>query len=177
MAIPELLKGRIMKHKVVDKKHNSNHCMVCGIQNPFSLGARFYQLDNQELVCTFETRDFHQSYPGRLHGGMAAAILDETIGRAIDALEPGIWAVTVELNVKYKKPIPLNSRLRAVGRIVSNSRRIFEAEGEILLEDGTIAATSRGKYLKIEDESIAAETFSEKEWFLLQEEDPEEIEI
>jgi Uncharacterized protein, possibly involved in aromatic compounds catabolism len=92
-----------MKHKVVDKKHNSNHCMVCGIQNPFSMGARFYELDNQELVCTFETKDFHQSYPGRLHGGMAAAILDETIGRAIDALEPGIWAVTVELNVKYKK--------------------------------------------------------------------------
>jgi acyl-coenzyme A thioesterase PaaI-like protein len=108
---------------------------------------------------------------------MAAAILDETIGRAIDALEPGIWAVTVELNVKYKKPIPLNSRLRAVGRILSNNRRIFEAEGEILLEDGSIAATSWGKYLKMKDEAVAAETFSEEEWFLLQEEDPEEMEI
>lgn len=166
-----------MKHKVVDKKHNSNDCMVCGIKNRFSLGARFYELDNHELVCTFETRECHQSYPGRLHGGIAAAILDETIGRSIDAIEPGTWAVTVELNVKYKKPIPLNAKLRATGRIISNNRKLFEAEGEILLEDGTVAATSRGKYLKMKDEAIAAETFSESNWFVLKENDPEEMEI
>lgn len=53
----------------------------------------------------------------------------------------------------------------------------FEAEGEILLEDGSIAATSWGKYLKMKDEAVAAEAFSEEEWFLLQEEDPEEMEI
>ena len=166
-----------MKHKVVDKKHNSNHCMVCGIQNPFSLGARFYQLDNQELVCTFQTKDCHQSYPGRLHGGIVAAVLDETIGRAIDAIEPGTWAVTVELNVKYKKPIPLNAELRAVGRILTNNRKLFEAEGEVLLEDGTVAATSWGKYMKMKDEAIAEETFSEKEWFVLDEDDPKEMEF
>lgn len=166
-----------MKHKIVDKKHNSNHCMVCGIENPFSLGARFYQMDNQELVCTFETKDFHQSYPGRLHGGMAAAILDETIGRAIDIIEPGAWAVTVELNIKYKKPIPLNAKLKAIGRITANNRRLFEAEGEILLEDGTVAATSWGRYMKLQDSSLAEETFSQGEWFVLQEDDPEEMEI
>ena len=166
-----------MKHKVVDKKHNSNSCMVCGIKNEFSLGARFYQLDNQELVCTFQTKDCHQSYPGRLHGGIVAAVLDETIGRAIDAIEPGTWAVTVELNVKYKKPIPLNAELRAVGRILTNNRKLFEAEGEVLLEDGTVAATSWGKYMKMKDEAIAEETFSEKEWFVLDEDDPKEMEL
>ena len=166
-----------MKHKIIDKKHNSRDCMVCGINNEFSLGARFYELDNKEMACTFETRECHQSYPGRLHGGAAAAILDETIGRAIDNLEPGAWAVTVELNVKYKKPIPLNAKLKAVGRITANNRKIFEAEGEIFLEDGTVAATSWGKYLKMNDVALAAEAFSEEEWFILDETDPEEMEI
>lgn len=151
--------------------------MVCGIKNKFSLGARFYELDNRELACTFQTREFHQSYPGRLHGGVAAGILDETIGRAIDNFEPGTWAVTVELNVKYKKPIPINATLKAIGRVTSNNRKIFEAEGEILLEDGSIAATSWGKYLKMNDKAMAEEAFSEKEWFVLDETDPEEMEI
>ncbi|HZK87538.1 MAG TPA: PaaI family thioesterase [Anaerovoracaceae bacterium] len=166
-----------MKHKIIDKKHNSNNCMVCGIKNEFSLGARFYELDNKELACTFETKEFHQSYPGRLHGGIAAAILDETIGRAIDILEPGTWAVTVELNVKYKKPIPVNAKLKAVGRITSNNRKIFEAEGEIILPDGTTAATCWGKYLKMNDKAMAKEAFSENEWFVLDETDPVEMEI
>ena len=100
--------------------------MVCGVKNEFGLGARFYELDNKELACTFETKECHQSYPGRVHGGIAAAILDETAGRAIDILEPDTWAVTVELNVKYKKPIPVNAKLKAIGRVISNNRKIFE---------------------------------------------------
>ena len=103
--------------------------MVCGIKNEFSLGARFYELENKELACTFETKEFHQSYPGRLHGGIAAAILDETVGRAIDTLEPGTWAVTVELNVKYKKPIPINAKLKAIGRIVVSYKDVQNLAG------------------------------------------------
>ena len=151
--------------------------MVCGVKNEFSLGARFYELENNELACTFETKKFHQSYPGRLHGGIAAAILDETAGRAIDALEPGTWAVTVELNVKYKKPIPIDAKLKAVGRVTLNNRKIFEAEGEIFLPDGTIAATCWGKYLKMTGKTMAKEAFLEDEWFVLDEIDPLEIEI
>lgn len=166
-----------MKHKIIDKKNNSNNCMVCGIKNQFSLGARFYELDNKEIACTFKTKEFHQSYPGRLHGGIAAAILDETVGRAIDNIEPGTWAVTVELNVKYKKPIPINADLKAIGRITSNSRKIFEAEGEIILPDGTTAATCWGKYMKMSDKAMAEEAFSEDEWFVLDETDPTEMEI
>ena len=151
--------------------------MVCGVKNEFGLGARFYELDNKELACTFETKECHQSYLGRVHGGIAAAILDETAGRAIDILEPDTWAVTVELNVKYKKPIPVNAKLKAIGRVISNNRKIFEAEGEIILPDGTIAATCWGKYLKMDDKTMAEEAFSEDEWFILDEIDPMEIEI
>jgi hypothetical protein len=46
-----------------------------------------------------------------------------------------------------------------------------------LLEDGTVAATSWGKYMKMKDEAIAEETFSEKEWFVLDEDDPKEMEL
>lgn len=164
-----------MKQKVVGKQNNSSRCLVCGDKNQFTLNTRFYEVENGELVAVFQTKDHHQSYPGRTHGGIAAAVLDETIGRAICVAEPDTWAVTVELTVKYKNPIPTDACLKAVARISRNTRRIFEGEGEILLEDGTVAATARGKYMKMPVGQIADEDFMKNEWYLLEEEDPKEI--
>jgi acyl-CoA thioesterase FadM len=34
--------------------------------------------------------------------------------------DENIWGVTVELTLKYKKPVPLNEELRVVGRIIKD---------------------------------------------------------
>lgn len=165
-----------MKHKVTGKQNNSARCIVCGDQNEFSLGTRFYNLDNGDLVGVFRTEDWHQSYPGRVHGGMIAAILDETIGRAVCIEEPNCWGVTVELTLKYKKPVPTEATLKCVGRVTRNTRRVFEGEGELLLPDGEVAATAHGKYMKLPVDEISEGAFVDSEWYYLEEDDPEEIE-
>jgi transposase len=62
-----------MKYKVVRKQNNSKMCFVCGLNNESSLKAAFFELDNNELIAIFKPQEGHQSYPGRLHGGVAAA--------------------------------------------------------------------------------------------------------
>ncbi|MGN0711438.1 MAG: PaaI family thioesterase [Anaerovoracaceae bacterium] len=166
-----------MKQKIVSKQNNSDRCVVCGTKNKFSLNTRFYQIEDGRLSCTFRTEDWHQSYPGRTHGGISAALLDELIGRAIIAEEPDCWGVTVELNIKYKKPVPTEADLTGVAEITRNTRKIFEGRGQIFLPDGTVAAEATGKYMKMPISNIA-EGFSESEWYLLEdEEDPEFIEV
>jgi len=64
------------------------------------------------------------------------------------------WGVTVELNMEYKKPVPLNQELRVVGRITKDSKRLFEGSGEILLTNGDIAVKAHGKYIKMPIEKI-----------------------
>ena len=131
-------------------------CLVCGRDNPFGLHARFYELApddacgaaGPELLGVFTPREEHQSYPGRLHGGVSSAILDETIGRAILLLQPGAWGVTVEFTVRFRKPLPLDEEIRCVARITRDTSRLFEGTGEILLADGSVAVEARGKYLK-----------------------------
>lgn len=94
-----------MKFKVTGKQHISKNCLVCGIENPFGLKTKFYELENKEVVAYFTPHTYHQSYPGILHGGISATILDETIGRAIMAhYGQESFGVTIELNLKYKKP-------------------------------------------------------------------------
>jgi len=166
-----------MKYKVIRKQNNSARCIVCGNQNKLSLNSRFYELENDELVSLFRSEDYHQSYPGRMHGGMAAAVLDELIGRTACIKDPDCWAVTVELTLKYKKPIPTEANLKAVARITRDTRKIFEGTGELLLPDGSVAVSAWGKYMRMPVEKIAEEAFIDSEWYLIEEEDPKEIEI
>ena len=154
-----------MYRKVVRKQPNSKTCLVCGMKNPYGLKGAFYELDNGELLCCFTSLEEHQSYPGRLHGGVAAAILDETIGRAIMMSTDGeVWGVTVEFRIQYRRPIPLGGPLRVIGRITKLGGRVFEGTGEILLEDGSVAAEGWGRYLKMPLERIAEFDREEQEW-------------
>jgi len=168
-----------MHYKVTRKQYNSKLCFVCGLKNVFGLKASFYETEQGELIAIFVPAQEHQSYPGRLHGGIASAILDETIGRAVmvgGAKE--IWGVTVELNLNYKKPIPLGVELRVVARITEQNSRFFEGTGEIVLPSGETAVTARGKYLKAPLEKIADFDPVVNEWRVVpKDNDPEVIEV
>lgn len=168
-----------MNHSVENKQPNSTMCLVCGLENPFGLRASFFELDNAELVALFTPHDVHQGYPGRLHGGIVTGLLDETIGRAIMMKhKQDYWGVTVEFTTRFKKPIPLNVKLRVVGRITRDTERFFEGSGEILLPGGEVAATGIGKYMKLPLEKIAAFDTTEAHWRVTKTEtDPTEIDL
>jgi len=167
-----------MEWLVKNKQHNSRKCLVCGLKNEFGLKASFYELENNEVVAIFKPLEEHQSYPGRLHGGIAGAILDETIGRAIMTIDDKLFGVTVELNLKYKKPVPLNEELRAVGRITKDSSRLFEGSGEILLKNGDVAVIGYGRYMKIPIDKMTEFDEEKEEWKVsLSGKDPVTIEL
>ena len=142
--------------KIVVKKHNAGKgCFVCGVNNPFGLHTEFFELEDGTLAARVTPKAHHQSYPGRVHGGVSTALLDETIGRAINILEPDTWAVTVEITTRYKKPVPYDVPLTVTGKVLENSRRLFTGEGAILLPDGEVAVSATAKYLKLKLADIA----------------------
>jgi len=165
-----------MGRRVRGVQNVSRMCMVCGIENPAGLGARFFELETGELLGVFAPGEHHQGYPGRLHGGIASALLDETIGRAISLTDPGAWGVTIQLAVRFRKPVPLDQEVRALSRITNDSGRRFEGTGEIVLEDGTVAAEATGTYLKLPIGKIAEGDF-EAEWFPDEREAPKTVDV
>lgn len=153
-------------------------CFVCGMENDFGLKASFFELENDQLVGTFTPCKFHQGYPGRLHGGIASTILDEAMGRSILISDSNIWGVTVELNVKFKKPIPLDQQIKAVCNLTSENSRLFEGEGKIILENGDATVIAKGKYIKMPLDKITENDFVDDQWFLVEnKDDPKEIEL
>ena len=168
-----------MRYKVKRKQPNSKMCLVCGLQNPLGLKAFFYELDNGELLGCFTPQPEQQGYPDRLHGGVIAAILDEAIERAVMiGKDQESWGVTVEFTTRYKKPIPLGQPLRVRARITREKSRFYEGESEILLADGTIAATGSGRFLKMPRDKFENFDELEQEWFVSRSEaDPKEVEL
>jgi uncharacterized protein (TIGR00369 family) len=185
------------QRRVVAAQNLSRMCLVCGVENPWGLNGRFYVLEPggvdqpaeagesaahveagvSELLGVFTLREEHQSYPGRLHGGIATAILDETIGRAITIANPGIWGVTAELTVRFRKPLPVSGELRCVGRITRDTRRLFQGSGEILLRDDTVAAEASGKYLKMSLGEITDDDFDQRDWFKDERAAPDSVDL
>ncbi len=140
--------------KVVKKQRNSKSCIICGMDNPSSVKAMFYEMENGELRGLFTFRNEHQSYPGRVHGGMITAMLDELIGRALWIKEPESLAVTTTITVKYRRPMPIGVQLRGVARLTQDSSRGFIGVGEIYDASGKLLAAAEGTYMRLNNEVI-----------------------
>ena len=168
-----------MQVKISKRQPNARMCFVCGMENAFGLQGRFYELENQELLAVFQPKPEHQGYPGRLHGGLAASILDETIGRAIMLHASGdVWGVTIDFSVRFRKPVPLDGEVRVLARITDNGKRKFTGTGEIVLADGTPAVQGEGQYLKMDIEKIAEFDHEGDDWQVFSAaDDPQEVEI
>ena len=99
--------------KVVSKQKNSRMCAICGVDNKYGLHAQFYNMEDGSVMSKFQYREEHQSYPGRVHGGLITAMLDEMGLRALWAKEGSEeeMGVTMSLDTKYRKPVPYNTEL------------------------------------------------------------------
>ncbi len=123
----------------VHKQPNASMCFVCGRDNPSGLHMAFYD-DGKSMVVSKVTPPKHfEGYPGVLHGGILATILDEVVGRVAMVNDHHRFMMTVKLLTKYRNPVPMGQELTAIGKAIKVSGRIGKAEGQVLLPDGTIA--------------------------------------
>lgn len=120
-------------------------CFVCGTANPHSIGVTWY-LTGGAITATIALDEHQQGPPGHAHGGALAALLDEAMGFAVWAA--GLRVAAVNLNVDYRRPVPLGQPITVTGRLVERGERAIHTEGEIRLPDGEVAAAGRGVYVE-----------------------------
>ncbi|HET7143090.1 MAG TPA: PaaI family thioesterase [Anaerolineales bacterium] len=128
------------------KQPNSRHCFVCGLENPIGLHLHIYEVDEGVVESKYIAPDHFQGYPGVLHGGIVAAIIDEISGRAhmgSDMNNPR-FMFTGKLEVKYRRNVPIGKMLKIIGRAGRSKRNIaeawagiYDAETDELLAEGT----------------------------------------
>ncbi len=126
----------------MNKQPNSRMCFVCGLQNPAGLKLAFYEDPGAGQVWVkFVVPDEYQGYPGVVHGGIVAAILDEVSGRAvlINGSDEDLMA-TLKITIRYRRPTPTGTPLTAVGWVERPGTSRAKVAGEIRLPSGTVTA-------------------------------------
>ncbi len=124
------------------KQPSSRNCFVCGVENPVGLKLEFADDGDSTVRAEVTVPDKYNGYPGVVHGGIVAAILDEVSGRALLARghELKNLFVTLKMELRYRKPTPTETPLTAIGRIVKAGASRAVVHGEIRLPDGSITA-------------------------------------
>jgi len=118
-------------------------CFICGRNNPAGTGAAFFAEEDGHVICDYLTRQKHNGYKDVIHGGIITALLDECIGWAA-SIRAGGMCVTGELNVRFKRPLPVNMKIQISGfcppdqpkgkRYIKGSGKITDVQGEVYAE-------------------------------------------
>ena len=154
--------------KVREKQRNSRMCMICGMENEYGLKAQFYTMEDDSVMTRFSFRDDHQSYPGRVHGGMIGAMLDELGFRAYWVYDPETLGVTISMRVKYRRPVPYGVPLLGVGRVIKSSVRFVRSCAEIRDPEGHVLASADIEYIRQSAAEITGADFHREMNYLIE---------
>jgi acyl-coenzyme A thioesterase PaaI-like protein len=122
------------------RQPNSRHCFVCGVANPYGLKLKFYQHKPGEVSTNITLPELYQGYPGIVHGGIVAAMLDEVAGRTHMGGDPPRFMYTARMEIRYRNSVPVGQPLHLVGHAGRSKGRTASASSAIYTADGTLLA-------------------------------------
>ena len=143
--------------KVFCKQRNSRMCVICGLDNASGVRAPFYTMEDGSAMSRFRFRREHQSSPGRVHGGIITAMIDEMGLRGLWAKkkDESDFGVTLSLESRFRKPVPYETDLLARGVLVGESSRFFTVEAAVMDLYGRVLAEGTLKYMKLSPGAIS----------------------
>jgi acyl-coenzyme A thioesterase PaaI-like protein len=126
--------------------------IVSGGANPLGLGAELWREDDSAFMRVTLGKAF-EGAPGRAHGGILAALLDETMG-LVNAMS-GVLAYTVQLDITYLAPAPIDEPITSHATMVTRDGRKITVEGVVEAGELTIARAT-GLFITVDADKFLA---------------------
>jgi acyl-coenzyme A thioesterase PaaI-like protein len=120
-------------------------CYVCSGANPMGLGLRCVPQPDGSVSACFLGTGALEGYPGRLHGGVIAALLDGVMTNCL--FTQNHRAVTVELNVRYHASVASAEEVLLRAWLQDRGHGLFQMRAE-LTQDGTLKASATAKFME-----------------------------
>ena len=124
----------------------SRLCYGCGSENSHGLKMRF-RLEDGRAIAEFTPPDYLQGYPGLVHGGGIATMLDEAMGWAV--YEQGNWALTARFGMRFRAPVPLGEQLTVSGWVARDRGRFLEMRAELRSSAGVLLTEADGIFARV----------------------------
>lgn len=147
------------------KLPNSKNCFACGMENPIGLKLVIYA-DPQTggVICDYTVPKIYEGYPGVVHGGVVAALLDEVISRVYMVGDRNRFMYTAKLTTRFRKHVPVEQPLHMAGSFIKDRGRTAEAEAKIFGPDGELLAEGEALLIALSPEDLGAADLKELGW-------------
>jgi uncharacterized protein (TIGR00369 family) len=125
--------------------YDEEKCYVCGQQSPEGLKLKFEHIPGGRSRTAHVFEERHQGYDNIVHGGILAAVLDDTMSHAIIAL--GLMPVTIEMTLRYRRPTYVGEEMTFEGEVNKVGRRVVDASAKGIGPDGQVRVEAEGKFI------------------------------
>lgn len=127
-------------------------CIVSGAANPMGIAIRVVR-DGDDAVARVALGAAFEGAPGRAHGGVVAAVFDDTMGFVLSMLRTP--AYTGRLTIAYRAPTPIGEELEFRARLRERNGRKLVIDGRAV-HDGTTIADAEGLFVAVDPAHFAA---------------------
>jgi len=143
-----------MTHILKLEPKETNHCFGCGAANPAGMKLAFdLDFDTRRTRGSFVLGPNYAGGGGFAHGGIVAVVLDEAMGKLSKLSDER--AVTAEMSVEYRKPVPVNKPIVVEGWQEEEKGRSRFRVAEIRDAQGNLLARGKGRFVIINQAHFA----------------------
>ena len=131
--------------------HDEYNCFGCDPNNPIGLKLSFV-LEGESVAATWSPRDDLEGYPGVVHGGIQATLVDEVAAWCAYAVLARA-GVTKQLQINYLKPArAANGPFRLVATVARSDEKAAAISVTLTDSTGTLCASATVEYALFSDE-------------------------
>ena len=144
-----------MTHILKLDPKDTNRCFGCGAANPAGMKLTFeLDFDARRARGSFMLGANYVGGGGFAHGGIIAVVLDEAMGKLSRLTDEK--AVTAEMSVEYRKPVPVDRTVVVEGWQEEEKGRNRFRVAEIRETEGNLLARGKGRFVVVAQEHFAS---------------------
>ena len=124
---------------------DDENCYCCGTKNERGLHLRYSYPEEGTAETSLVIPEYFSGWEEITHGGLISMLLDETMAHACKSKK--LRGVTGELTVRFRKPLPVGTRVTVRGSATESRGRIALTEGLVSDDAGTVYATASARFM------------------------------
>ena len=131
------------------------NCFGCSPKNSGGLKLKF-ERSGDTILAPVKIGKVYESFPGVVHGGIVATILDEVMAQVAYSLDC-LPSMTVGLRIRYLRPMQVDKKYTSEAKVISRVEQTVEVEGRLKSEEDNCVAVAKGTFFIVSPEYLLSD--------------------